>query len=141
SEHIGQVDVLDLSHGSDRRGPEARLYWTNGASYARDRLTVLQPSAGFDDLDERAYDVIVFPHSSLFLAGTTGIASLLAKAERALTPGGLIVFTAEVLSGNEPDVDHLDAGLLGGDGLFARIVAETGFVLEGGLDPLLLARL
>jgi hypothetical protein len=135
SEDVGRVEVLDLTCASELRGPEARLYWTNGALYARDRLAVHEPASGLDGLDEGAYDVIAFPHGSLFFGGIAGIARLMATAERLLATGGVLVFKAEILAGIEPDLDHLDMSLVGEAGLAAKIEAETGFAVEGGFDP------
>ena len=50
SEYVGRVDVLDLTQASARRGAEARLYWSNGALYARDRLFVHEPATQLDGL-------------------------------------------------------------------------------------------
>jgi hypothetical protein len=88
-----------------------------------------------DRLEEAAYDVIAFPHGALCFAGIAGIARLMAQVDRLLAVGGLLVFKADILAGSDPDLDHLDMGLIGPDGLAARITAETGFTLEEGFDP------
>jgi hypothetical protein len=139
SEYVGRLEVLDLTRASDRRGAEARLYWSNGALYARDRLAVHEPRLGLDRLDEAAYDVIAFPHGSLFVDGIAGIARLMAQAERLLAAGGLLVFKADILAGGEPDLDHFDTSLIGKDGFAAQIEAETGFGVEEGFNPRLSA--
>jgi hypothetical protein len=135
SECVGRADVLDLAHASARRGAEARLYWSNGALYARDRLFVHEPGTSLEGLDDRAYDVVVCPHGSLFLRGSIGIARLLGAAERVTANDGVVVFKAEIAVGAEPHLNFLDAGLAGDGGLVAQVEAETGFVAEGGFDP------
>jgi hypothetical protein len=135
SECVGRVDVLDLAHASARRGAEARLYWSNGALYARDRLFVHEPGTSLEGLDDRAYDVVVCPHGSLFLRGSIGIARLLGAAERVTANDGVVVFKAEIAVGAEPHLNFLDAGLAGDGGLVAQVEAETGLVAEGGFDP------
>jgi hypothetical protein len=135
SEYVGRVDVLDLSNSSARRGAEARLYWSNGALYARDRLFVHEPGTSLEGLDDPAYDAVVCPHGSLFLWGMIGIARLLAGIERVTANDGVVAFKAEIATGAEPHLDFLDAGLAGDGGLVAKVEAETGFVAEGGFDP------
>jgi hypothetical protein len=135
SEYVGCAEVLDLSHISRRRGAEARLFWSNGGVYARDRLIVREPSSGLDDLAVAAYDAVVFPHSALFFSGTVGIARLLAQAARALTPGGIVAFKAEILSDPGPDPGYLDVALLDRDALLERFASDIGLVAEGGFDP------
>ena len=134
SELVGQVEVLDLLHVSPRSGAEARLFWSGGAYYARDRLLVHERSVGFADLDAGAYDAVVFPHGALFCGGVAGVARVLEMAERTLKLGGVQVFKAEILAGNEPDVHHLDASLIGENGLAAQLEATTGLVPDGGFD-------
>jgi hypothetical protein len=135
SEYVGRVDVLDVAHASARRGAEARLYWSNHALYARDRLFVHEPGTSLEGLDDLVYDAVVCPHGSLFLWGSIGIARLLAGVERVTANDGVVVFKAEIATGAEPHLDFLDAGLAGDGGLVAEVEAETGFVAEGGFDP------
>jgi hypothetical protein len=135
SEHVGRVDVLDLARTSARSGAEARLYWSNGALYARDRLFIHKPGTGLDGLDGLAYDAVVCPHGSLFLLGSIGIARLLAEVERVTASDGVVVFKAEIAARAEPHLDFLDAGLAGDGGLVAQVEAATAFVVEGGFDP------
>ena len=134
SEYVGQVDVLDLARQSSWIGSEARLYWTNGALYARDRVNVHDPAIGLHDLGEGAYDAIVFPHSSLLLVGTLGIARLLTDADRALATSGVIAFKAEILSGTEPNPAYLDESIFGQDGFLAHIEAYTGLAVVDAAD-------
>jgi hypothetical protein len=134
SELVGQVDLVDLGPSSTRRGPEARLYWTNGALYARDRLTVHDAPVKLTDLAPHAYDAVIFPHCSLFRDGVSGMAGMIATAERLLGDGGLLVFKAEILAGGEPDIKHLDAKMVLDEGLAAQIEESTGFIVEGGFD-------
>lgn len=135
SEYVGRVDVLDVAHASARRGAEARLYWSNGALYARDRLFVHEPGSSLEGLDDPVYDAVVCPHSSLFLWGSIGIARLLAGVERVTANDGVVVFKAEIATGAQPHLAFLDAGLAGDRGLVAEVEAETGLVAEGGFDP------
>jgi hypothetical protein len=134
SEHVGRVDVLDLAQASARHGAEARLYWSNGALYARDHLFVHEPGTSLAELGGLAYDVVVCPHGSLFLRGSAGIARLLAASEQVTASDGVVVFKAEVAAGVESHLDFLDAGLAGDGGLVAQLEAATAFVVEGGFD-------
>ncbi len=140
SEYVGRVDVLDLAQASARRGAEARLYWSNGALYARDRLFVHEPGTQLDGLGDPAYDAVVCPHGSLFIGGSIGIARLLAAVERVIPSDGVVVFKAEIATGVEPHLDFLDAGLVSDGDLVAQIEAETAFAIEGGFDPRLSLR-
>jgi hypothetical protein len=137
SELVGRVEVIDLSAGPERCPPEARLFWSNGALYARDRLVVHDRRTGLASLDTGAYDAVVFPHCSLFRDGVRGMADLLREAEPLLGDGGLLVFKAEILAGTEPSLHHLDAGIVGPSGLAERIESMTGFAIEGGFDALI----
>jgi hypothetical protein len=140
SECVGRVDVLDLAHTSAHRGAEARLYWSNGALYARDRLFVHEPGISLDGLGDLVYDVIVCPHGSLFTRGPIGIARLLAGVERVIASDGVVVFKAEIAMGVEPHLDFLDAGLVSDGDLVAQVEAATAFAIEGGFDPHLSSR-
>ena len=140
SECVGRVDVLDLAQASARRGAEARLYWSNGALYARDRLFVHEPGTQLDDLDDPAYDAVVCPHGSLFIRGSVGIAGLMAGVDRVTANDGGVVFKAEIATGMEPHLDFLDAGLVSDGDLAAQIEASTALAIEGGFDPRLSLR-
>ena len=140
SEYVGRVDVLDLAQASARRGAEARLYWSNGALYARDRLFVHEPGTQLDGLGDPAYDAVVCPHGSLFIRGSIGIARLLAGVERVTASDGVVVFKAEIATGVEPHLDFLDAGLVSDGDLAAQVEAATAFAIEGGFDPRLSLR-
>jgi hypothetical protein len=132
SEYAGRVEVVGLQHGSGPRGAAGRLFWSNGALYARDRLIVHERNV--EGIEEAAYDAVVFPHSAICSAGIAGIAPLMAKAEQLLVPGGVLAFKADILAGNEPDADHLDAALLAEQSLVSKIESETGFIIDGGFD-------
>jgi hypothetical protein len=140
SELVGRVEVIDLNAGPDRSAQEARLYWSNGALYARDRLVVHDRRTDLASLDLGVYDAVLFPHCSLFRYGVSGMADLLRQADRLLGDGGLLVFKAEILAGTEPSLDHLDAGIVGPSGLAERIESLTGFAIEGGFDALISPR-
>jgi hypothetical protein len=140
SEYVGRVDVLDLAQASARRSAEARLYWSNGALYARDRLFIHEPGTQLDGLGDSAYDAVVCPHGSLFIRGPIGIARLLAGVERVTASDGIVVFKAEIATGVEPHLDFLDAGLVGDGDLAAQVEAATAFAIEGGFDPRLSSR-
>lgn len=132
SEHAGRVEVIGLRAGSGPRGAEGRLFWSNGALYARDRLIV--HDRGADELEEAAYDAVVFPHGAICCAGISGVAGLMEKAEQLLAPGGVLAFKADILAGGEPDPDHLDAALVSENSLVSRIENDTGFALDGNFD-------
>ena len=140
SECVGRVDVLDLAQASARRGAEARLYWSNGALYARDRLFVHEPGTQLDDLDDPAYDAVVCPHGSLFIRGSVGIAGLMAGVDRVTANDGVVVIKAEIATGMKPHLDFLDAGLVSDGDLAAQIEASTALAIEGGFDPRLSLR-
>jgi hypothetical protein len=140
SEHAGRVEVFDLAGASERRGAEARLYWTNGALYARQRLSAHEPGTSLDDLDEGGYDAVICPHGSLFSAGAIGIGRLLARIERLTRRDGVVVFKAEIAAGAEPHPYFLDAGLVGADGLACRLEDMTAFAVDGGFDARLSQR-
>jgi hypothetical protein len=140
SEWVGRVDVLDLTGSPGRAEAEGRIYWSAGALYARDRFGVHAAPHGFEDLEPGGYDAVVFPHNSLFTHGIAGISRLMAKAERVLAPEGVLVFNAEILSGSDPDMEHLDTSQIAGDGLVAQIESATGFVVPGGFDARLTRR-
>jgi hypothetical protein len=140
TEYVGRVDVLDVAHASAHRGAEARLYWSNGALYARDRLFVHEPEAQLDGLGDPAYDAVVCPHGSLFTRGPIGIAGLLAGVERVIASDGVVVFKAEIATGVEPHPDFLDAGLVRDGDLVGQVVSATAFAIEGGFDPRLSSR-
>jgi hypothetical protein len=48
---------------------------------------------------------------------------------------GILVFKAEIAAGASPHSNFFDAGLLGKDGLTARLAAFTELVADGGFDP------
>ena len=140
SEHVGRVEIFDLADATQLRGAEARLYWTNGALYARERLSAHQPGTSLDDLDEDAYDAVICPHGSLFSSGAIGIGRLLARIERLVPRDGVVAFKAEIAAGTEPHPYFLDAGLVGEGGLASRLEEATGFAVEGGFDARLSQR-
>ena len=140
SEHVGRVEIFDLAGGSQRRGAEARLYWSHGALYARQRLFVHEPGTSLDLLDEEAYDAVIFPHGALFSSGAIGIGRQLATIERLVPRDGAVVFKAEIAAGAEPHPYFLDAGLVGAGGLASRLEDTTAFAVEGGFDARLSQR-
>jgi hypothetical protein len=140
SEYAGRVEIFDLTSASERRGAEARLYWSHGALYAREHLSAHEPATSLDDLDEDAYDVVICPHGSLFSSGAIGICRLLARIERLTRHDGAVVFKAEIAAGAEPHPYFLDAGLIGAGGLASRLEDATAFAVDGGFDARLSQR-
>ena len=88
-------------------------------------------------LDQATYDAVLFPHGALFAAGFNGALRSLELARRLLRPDGVLAFKAEIAAGAGPHPDFFDLGLVGEDGLAARLAASTGLVADGGFDPLL----
>lgn len=133
SEYVSRVEVLDLKDSSSRRGAQARLFWSNGGLYARDRVVVHERAFAPDQLAAASYDAVLFPHGAMFFAGIAGIARLMQRAEQLLRPDGVLVFKADILVDGSSDGDHLDLDLIaGGNGLASRIEAETGFTVQAG---------
>jgi hypothetical protein len=131
SERMVRVDVFDLARGLPRSDAQARLYWSDGGYYARDRLHALQPGT---QLQTASYDAVLFPHGSLFGEAAIGALALLAEAERVVKPGGIVAFKAEVAAGLAPHPSFFDASLVSDDGLPLLLDKHTGLIVEGGFD-------
>jgi hypothetical protein len=133
SELVGRVEVFDLSgKRAPRIASEARLFWSNGTAYARDRLLVHDGIGGAND--SGAFDAVVLPHGALLRYGVLGMARILAEARRLVARDGVVAFKADVFVGREPSQAQLDAGLIDGDGLVERLERDLGLVVEGGFD-------
>lgn len=131
TECAGAVDVFPLGGETTQKGAAARLHWTDGMLYARDRLRIVD-GAGPDAPKNDAYDAIVFPRGSLFADGITGAIRLVAAAEPLLKADGVLVFSAEVAADGRPPA-AFEAGLLGTEGLVAQLEG-AGLVAEDGFD-------
>ena len=73
--------------------------------------------------------------AAMFAAGFDGALEAMATAERLLRRDGVLVFKAEIAAGASPHPKFFDTGLLGKDGLTARLAAFTELVADGGFDP------
>jgi hypothetical protein len=132
SEYVGRVEVLDLGGAAPRHAAAARLYWSDGMLYARDRLVPLDP--GDPALDAGGYDAVIFPNAESLGDGLAGAGAILAAAERVLKPDGMLVFAADIAAGAEPHPFLLDDGLTAAGGLAAHLEEFTGFAIDGGFD-------
>jgi hypothetical protein len=131
SERMARVDVFDIAGGSPHNDAEARLYWPDGGYYARDRLRSLRLGT---QLETASYDVVLFPHGSLFYETAMGALALLAEAERVVKPGGIVGFKAEIATGTAPHPRFFDASLVAEEGFPSLLNEHTGLVVEGGFD-------
>ncbi len=131
---VAQVDLLPI--GDRVNIPESgRGFWCSGAPYRPAALEMLNPASDLRRLEEAAYDAVVFPHGALFAAGFSGALRSMEMARRLLCPDGVLAFKAEIAAGPGPHPDFFDVGLVGDDGLAARLAALTGLVADGGFDP------
>ncbi len=132
-----RVRRLDIAGAGDCSGPGASspAFWCAGAPYRPADLKVLAAGTRLQQLEPRAYDAVVFPHGAMFAAGFDGALEAMATAERLLRRDGVLVFKAEIAAGAAPHPKFFDTGLLGKDGLTARLAAFTEFVADGGFDP------
>lgn len=131
---IARIQVL----GVGNLGEGAALtpaFWCAGKPHRGGELEILDVGAGFQRLEQGAYDAVVFPHGSMFVDGLDGALASMEAAERLLRRDGVLVFKAEIAAGAAPHPNFFDTGLVGEEGLPAQLAAYTGFVADGGFDP------
>jgi hypothetical protein len=131
---VGRLDVARVGDcgGTGASNPDFRCA---GAPYRPVELKILAAGTRLQQLEPRAYDAVVFPHGAMFAAGFDGALEAMATAERLLRRDGVQVFKAEIAAGASPHPNFFDTGLLGRDGLTARLTAFTELVADGGFDP------
>ena len=116
-------------------GAASPAFWCAGAPYRPVELKILAAGTRLQELEPRAYHAVVFPHGAMFAAGFDGALEAMGTAERLLRRDGVLVFKAEIAAGASPHPKFFDPGLLGKDGLTARLAAFTELVADGGFDP------
>jgi hypothetical protein len=133
----GRVGRLDVARVGDcgGAGASSTAFWCAGAPYRSVELKILAAGTRLQQLEPRAYDVVMFPHGAMFAAGFDSALDSMASAERLLRRDGGLVFKAEIAAGAVPHPKFFDAGLRGKNGLTARLAAHTGLIVDGGFDP------
>jgi hypothetical protein len=132
-----RVGRLDVAGAGDCGGTGASspAFWRAGAPYRPIELKILAAGTRLQQLEPRAYNVVVFPHGAMFAAGFDSALDSMASAERLLRRDGGLVFKAEIAAGAVPHPKFFDAGLHGKNGLTARLTAFTERITDGGFDP------
>ena len=131
---VGRLEIAGAGECGGT-GALSPAFWCAGAPYRPVELNILAAGTRLQQLEPRAYDAVVFPHGSMFAAGFDGALEAMATAERLLRRDGVLVFKAEIAAGASPHPKYFDTGLLGKDGLTARLTAFTELIADGGFDP------
>jgi len=137
-ERVGRLELLDLAKERQyRSAAEAWREYSGGSArppYAPDRHHILDPQTGLHRLEHEAYDVVLFPHGSMFIDGRDRAVDLIEAAERLLKPDGILAFKAEVAADDSPHDEFFDAGFTAERGFAAQLALATGLVAEAGFD-------
>ncbi len=94
SEALAQLDILPLAASSPGKMIGG---WTDKWHVDPTRVQVFDFGKSFSDLPNASYDIVLMPHTSIYLRGSLGFVQFLASAAKVLKPNGIFTFSAELL--------------------------------------------
>jgi hypothetical protein len=133
SYRVGRVDVFDAA-AAPQKPPATPSFWAHGAVCDQRVLSAVAPGTRVEQLQEAAYDVVLFPHGAMFRDGIEVAVAWMRAAEALLRPNGVLVFKSEIAAGQGTHPTFFDAGFLADDGLPFQLAMHTRLCVDGGFD-------